>query len=89
MGLDPAGDVRQAGQAHEELSVIGFFAVAFLISGFLLYFYCGSWRLSLLTLACALVPQKPQDRPKKPNPPGPLTCDIPTRQGRDRSGLPS
>jgi predicted RND superfamily exporter protein len=36
--------------------VIGFFAVAFVISAFLLYFYYGSWRLTVLTLACALVP---------------------------------
>jgi predicted RND superfamily exporter protein len=42
--------------ADGAVSVIGFFAVAFVISAFLLYFYCGSWRLTVLTLACALVP---------------------------------
>ena len=42
--------------ADGAVSVIGFFAVAFLISGILLYFYCGSWRLTAIILACALVP---------------------------------
>lgn len=42
--------------ADGAVSVIGFFAVAFVISGLLLYFYCGSRRLTALTLACALVP---------------------------------
>lgn len=42
--------------ADGAVSVIGFFGVAFLISALLLYFYCGSWRLTVLTLLCALVP---------------------------------
>ena len=42
--------------ADGAVSVVSFFAVAFLISGILLYFYCGSWRLTAIILACALVP---------------------------------
>jgi predicted RND superfamily exporter protein len=42
--------------ADGAVGVIGFFAVAFVISAFLLYFYCGSWRVTALTLVCALVP---------------------------------
>jgi predicted RND superfamily exporter protein len=57
LGVHIVGFAKAVGDiADGAVSVIGFFAVAFLISGFLLYFYCGSWRLTLLTLACALVP---------------------------------
>lgn len=57
IGVHIIGFAKAVGDiADGAVSVIGFFAVAFVISAFLLYFYCGSWRLTVLTLACALVP---------------------------------
>ena len=57
IGVHIIGFAKAVGDiADGAVSVIGFFAIAFLISGFLLFLYCGSWRLTLLTLACALVP---------------------------------
>lgn len=56
-GVHIIGFAKAVGDiADGAVSVIGFFAVAFVISGLLLYFYCGSRRLTALTLACALVP---------------------------------
>jgi uncharacterized protein len=56
-GVHIIGFAKAVGDiADGAVSVIGFFAVAFLISGLLLYLYCGSRRLTALTLACALVP---------------------------------
>ena len=57
IGVHIIGFAKAVGDiADGAVSVIGFFAVAFLITGFLLFFYCGLWRLTLLTLACAMVP---------------------------------
>ena len=56
-GVHIIGFAKAVGDiADGAVSVIGFFAVGFVISGLLLYFYCGSRRLTALTLACALVP---------------------------------
>ena len=56
-GVHIIGFAKAVGDiADGAVSVIGFFAVAFAVSGLLLYFYCGSRRLTALTLTCALVP---------------------------------
>ena len=57
VGVHIIGFAKAVGDiADGAVSVIGFFGIAFLIIAFLLYFYCGSWRLTVLILLCALVP---------------------------------
>ena len=57
VGVHIIGFAKAVGDiADGAVSVLAFFAVAFLITGMLLYAYCGSWRLTLLTLGAALVP---------------------------------
>lgn len=57
IGVHIIGFAKAVGDiAAGAVSVLGFFAVAFLITGALLYWYCGSWRLTALTLGAALVP---------------------------------
>lgn len=45
------GDITDGARA-----VLGFFAVAFIVTAFLLYWYAGSAKLSALALICAMVP---------------------------------